>query len=180
MLVPISINTGIPITTLNDGTGYMFLFFGWGCAIWQPLALQVGLFTTAFASNANVLEYGKRPVYLFTVLGKSFIPHSFHCDDINLYVDKRPATLGLTMWGPYAKTNGQWIASKILQGFFGAPIESLCEISMTDIHFTHNRGSYMTLYAFFLAGSNYVAPVFAGFIADGQGWRWVLVTLSFT
>ncbi|KAH8654966.1 major facilitator superfamily domain-containing protein [Tricladium varicosporioides] len=136
VLVPISINTGIPIATLNDGTGYMFLFFGWGCAIWQPLALQ----------------YGKRPVYLFSVL----------------------ATLGLTMWGPYAKTNGQWIASKILQGFFGAPIESLCEISMADIHFTHNRGSYMTLYAFFLAGSNYIAPVFAGFIADGQGWRWVL------
>ena len=29
--------------------------------------------------------------------------------------------------------NGQWIANKILQGFFGAPIESLCEISVTDI-----------------------------------------------
>ncbi|KAF4633614.1 hypothetical protein G7Y89_g4506 [Cudoniella acicularis] len=136
VLVPISMNTGISVSTLNDGTGYMFLFFGWGCAFWQPLALQ----------------YGKRPVYLFSLL----------------------ATLGFTMWGPYAKTNGQWIASKILQGFFGAPIESLCEISMTDIHFTHNRGSYMTLYAFFLAGSNYVAPVLAGFIADGQGWRWVL------
>ncbi len=29
-----------------------FLFFGWGCLIWQPLALQ----------------YGKRPVYLFSML----------------------------------------------------------------------------------------------------------------
>ena len=37
------------------------------------------------------------------------------------------------VWVPYTKTNGQWIASKILQGFFGAPIESLCEISVTDI-----------------------------------------------
>lgn len=37
------------------------------------------------------------------------------------------------IWVPYTKTNGQWIASKLLQGFFGAPIESLCEISVADI-----------------------------------------------
>lgn len=39
----------------------------------------------------------------------------------------------IMIWVPYTKTNGQWIASKILQGFFGAPIESLCEISVTDL-----------------------------------------------
>jgi len=32
---------------------------------------------------------------------------------------------------------------------------------------------YMGLYAFFLAGSNYFAPVICGFIADNQGWKWV-------
>ena len=37
------------------------------------------------------------------------------------------------VWVPYTNTNGQWIASKLLQGFFGAPVESLCEISVTDI-----------------------------------------------
>ena len=96
------------------------------------------------------------------------------------------------IWVPYTNTNGQWIASKLLQGFFGAPIESLCEISMTDIvssvgrlssevalrpsqHFTHNRGSYIALYGFFLAGSSFLAPILAGFINDGQGWKWVLV-----
>ena len=121
---------------LNAGTGYMFLFFGWGCLVWQPLALQ----------------YGKRPVYLFSIL----------------------ATMGIMVWAPYTTTNGQWIANKILQGFFGAPIESLCEISVTDIYFTHERGSYMALYAFMLAGSNYFAPIIAGFINDGQGWQWVL------
>ena len=31
----------------------------------------------------------------------------------------------------------------------------------------------MGLYAFFLAGSNYFAPVICGFIADKQGWKWV-------
>ena len=36
-------------------------------------------------------------------------------------------------------------------------------------------GAYIGLYALLLAGSNYLAPVFAGFINDGQGWEWVLV-----
>ncbi len=136
VLEPISEATGLTLGDLNAGTGYMFLFFGWGCLIWQPLALQ----------------YGKRPVYLFSIL----------------------ATMAIQVWAPYTKTNGQWIANKILQGFFGAPIESLCEISVTDIYFTHERGRYIAVYALFLAGSNFFAPIIAGFIADGQGWQWVL------
>lgn len=31
----------------------------------------------------------------------------------------------------------------------------------------------MGLYAFFLAGSNYFAPVICGFINEYQGWKWV-------
>lgn len=31
----------------------------------------------------------------------------------------------------------------------------------------------MAFYAFFLAGSNYFAPVICGFINDYQGWKWV-------
>jgi hypothetical protein len=37
------------------------------------------------------------------------------------------------IWAPYTTSNGQWIANKLLQGFFGAPIESLCEISISDL-----------------------------------------------
>ncbi|KAG4430758.1 hypothetical protein IFR05_013759 [Cadophora sp. M221] len=136
VLVPMSMSTGLSFANLNAGTGYMFLFFGWGCVIWQPLALQ----------------YGKRPVYLFSIL----------------------ATLAIQMWSPYCKTSGQWYANKILQGLFGSPIESLCEISVADLYFTHERGKYMGLYALFLLSSNILAPIFSGFIYDGMGWKWVL------
>ncbi|KIX02991.1 uncharacterized protein Z518_06541 [Rhinocladiella mackenziei CBS 650.93] len=97
-------------------------------------------------------QYGKRPVYLISTLG----------------------TMAIMLWAPYTKSNGQWIANKMLQGFIGAPIESLCEISVSDVYFTHERGTYVGVYALFLAGSNFFAPVISGFINDGQGWEWVL------
>ncbi|KAH9826482.1 MFS general substrate transporter [Teratosphaeria destructans] len=136
VLTQIEEATTLTLSNLNAGTGYMFLAFGWGCVFWQPLALQ----------------YGKRPVYLISIL----------------------ATMAIQVWAPYTTSNGQWIANKVLQGFFGAPIESLCEISVTDIYFQHQRGTYIGLYALLLAGSNFFAPIIAGFIADGQGWEWVL------
>jgi MFS family permease len=58
-------------------------------------------------------------------------------------------------------------------GFFIAPIEALPEITVTDVFFTHQRGTWMGVYAFTLAGSNYFTPVICGFIAEYQGWQWV-------
>ncbi|GBE86769.1 hypothetical protein SCP_1000110 [Sparassis crispa] len=136
ILQPISDDTGIPLSTLNAGTGYMFLFLGWGALVNQPLALT----------------FGKRGIYLVSVIG----------------------SIAMCLWVPYVGSNGQWIASKIIQGFLCTPVESLCEVSITDVFFAHERGTYIGIYTLFLFGSNYVAPLISGFIFDGQGWHWVM------
>jgi hypothetical protein len=79
----------------------------------------------------------------------------------------------LTVISAYVKSNGEWIARCLVMGFFISPIEALPEISVTDVYFTHQRGTYMGIYSFTLAGSNYFAPVICGFIAERQGWQWV-------
>ncbi|CDK29495.1 unnamed protein product [Kuraishia capsulata CBS 1993] len=135
VLTPIIEHTNLTLSNLNDGTGVMFLFFGWGCMVWQPMAQQ----------------YGKRPVYIFSVF----------------------VTIFMMVWAPYTTSSGEWIASKLLQGFFGAPIESLGEITIADIWFEHERGRWMSVYAVSLFVSNFIAPLVAGFISDGQGWKWV-------
>lgn len=135
-------NVDISIAQLNAGTGYCFLFLGIGCFVFQPLAMQ----------------YGKRPVYLFSTLA---------CAMFNL-------------WQPFITTNNSWIASKILAGLVTSPIEALPEATISDMFFEHERATYMGIYACSLYGSNYMAPLVAGFINENSaslgvgGWRWVL------
>jgi hypothetical protein len=88
------------------------------------------------------------------------------------------ATAAIMVWHAYIKTNGDLIALKLLQGFVGAPVESLPEISLTDIYCQHERGTYIALYGLVLYSGIYFMTIIAGFIYDGQNWQWVLVSAS--
>ncbi|CAI6093089.1 unnamed protein product [Clonostachys chloroleuca] len=126
----------VTIGQLNLGTGLMFLFLGWGCLIWQPIAMT----------------YGRRGVYIASIL----------------------LAIAPTIWTPFSHGPGQWYAHRIILGIVASPVESLPEVSVPDLFFAHERGNYMAFYAFMLFGSNFLAPLFAGFINDAAGWHWVM------
>lgn len=63
ILTPIAEATNLTLDELNTGTGYMFLAFGWGCLVFQPIAQQ----------------YGKRPTYLFSLIATMVCTFELTC-----------------------------------------------------------------------------------------------------
>jgi MFS family permease len=97
------------------------------------------------------LTFGRRPILILSLLGCVAI------SEWTAWVDKYPA----------------WAAARCMYGFFVAPVEVLPEICIPDIFFAHERGGYIAWYMFVLCGSNFFAPLVAGFLNDAEGWHWV-------
>jgi len=91
---PLSEQTGLTLDQLNVGAGYSYFLIGLSTLILQPAALA----------------FGKRPVYLLTMV----------------------ASAAITIWIAYVKGNSQWIVIKLLLGFTGGPAFSLVEVSIAD------------------------------------------------
>ena len=112
------------------------------------LALGLGcLFWQALASN-----YGRRGVYVISSL----------------------LCVPIMVWTGYTTSAGSWLAHRVIIGFILAPIESLPEISIADLFFAHERGTWISIYVCMLFSSNFISPLMAGWMATAIGWRWTM------
>ncbi|CUM54898.1 unnamed protein product [Debaryomyces tyrocola] len=62
--------------------------------------------------------------------------------------------------------------SNLLNGFAAAPVDSLVEISTTDVFFQHERAEYLSWFVFALYAGSDLGPVACGFIIETMSWRW--------
>lgn len=136
VIADITRDTGISTTDLVQGNGVMFLFLGWACLFWQPIASA----------------YGRRGVYLLSTL----------------------FTVPIMVWTAYSSSAGEWYGHRVIIGIVCAPIEALPEISIADLFFAHERGTWMSVYVLVLFESNFIAPLIAGWFDDAYGWRWTM------
>lgn len=67
-------------------------------------------------------------------------------------------------------TNLQYLfANNALSGFAAAPVDSLVEISSTDVFFTHERASKLSWLIFALYAGSYIGPLVAAYLPN---WKW--------
>ncbi|KAH8675169.1 major facilitator superfamily domain-containing protein [Ilyonectria robusta] len=105
----------------------------------------------AFIVAACSRKWGKRPVFFFSSL---------------------LGTVG-SIIGSCVSTYDGILAARIVQGIATAAYESILVSAIGDIYFVHQRGLYMSVVQFILAGVSNVAAVVCGPITDNLGWRYL-------
>ncbi|KAM0754951.1 MFS general substrate transporter [Meredithblackwellia eburnea MCA 4105] len=81
---------------------------------------------------------------------------------------------GFTIWSAHPSGNGSWIAIRLLLGCVTAPVFSLCEVSIADVFFAHERALPMACYVLVLYVGALIAPLLGAYIFSGMGFRAVL------
>lgn len=77
--------------------------------------------------------------------------------------------------GGTSKSMNAYFAFKFFSSFGAAPVDSLVQVSATDIFFQHERGDKLAAFIFIIYAGSYLGPIVAGYLGeidDGIGWRW--------
>ncbi|KAK0384267.1 hypothetical protein NLU13_8355 [Sarocladium strictum] len=79
----------------------------------------------------------------------------------------------VSLWTAYVQSRGEFFVNRIILGIVASPQETLIEVIIGDIFFTHDRGFYMGAYSWSLWCGAFLAPVASGYVAQDLGWRWI-------
>ncbi|CAK9436340.1 uncharacterized protein LODBEIA_P08980 [Lodderomyces beijingensis] len=74
--------------------------------------------------------------------------------------------------GAFSKNIGYFLAFKVLAGISAAPVDTLVEITSTDLFFQHERTSAFSSLILALYAGSFLGPVATGYIAGTIGWKW--------
>lgn len=97
------------------------------------------------------LKYGRRPLYLFSTI----------------------CQFGLSIWSAKMRTVADLMLINILQCLVGSLAEVIVQMTIADVFFVHQRGRMNALYVWVWMLASYLGILVAGFVAKGQGWRWI-------
>ncbi|KAJ5100516.1 serine/threonine kinase 16 [Penicillium angulare] len=96
-------------------------------------------------------KFGRRPLYLLSTIFQ----------------------FALSIWSAKMKTVAELMLINAIQCIFGSLEEVIVQMTISDIFFVHERGTMNSIYFWCFKLTTSLGPLIAGFIASGQGWRWV-------
>ncbi|KIR53971.1 hypothetical protein I315_03594 [Cryptococcus gattii Ru294] len=140
-------------------------------SVFDPLSASTGL-------SLDQLNVGTGYLYLF--IGISTLisqPCSMAFGKKSTYLVSAFGAALVNLWTAFARGNGQWIASRLLLGFFISPSFTLVEVSVADVFFLHERSFPIGLYFVVLFMGVSLGPILSGYIYEGIGWKAIIVSL---
>lgn len=111
----------------------------------------VGLAMGCFLFIPYIYKFGRRPVYLFSTL----------------------IQFATTIWAAKATTPGQVLGFNIVSGLGGALSETVVQITIADLFFTHQRATMNGVFLLMEAIGSFLGPLAAGYVIISQGWQWI-------
>jgi MFS family permease len=97
------------------------------------------------------LKFGRRPLYIFSSL----------------------VQCGVSVWSAKLQNVADLLLVNLLCTGFGALAEVIVQMTIADMFFVHQRGTFNSIYIWLWQVTVSPGPFIAGYITVGQGWRWV-------
>ena len=103
-----------------------------------------------------VHKFGKRPVYLVA----------------------SALVVACAGWQACMKSIGEVYGSMFIQGLAVSVTETIIQMTVADLYFVHQRGTYNGIYMFVVDVGNFLILVPSGYITLNLGWRWVYIIVA--
>jgi MFS family permease len=131
----------------NEELGITYASMNTGAGV---LFLGIGYGTLVLSPAAWL--WGRRSTYLFCI------------------------TMGLigAIWMTKTESTSDSIWNQLFVGVSEACAEANVQLSLSDLFYEHQRGTFLGVYVLATSVGTYLGPLIAGFIADSNlGWRWI-------
>ncbi|KAI1749304.1 major facilitator superfamily domain-containing protein [Xylaria castorea] len=125
----------VDVSRVSLTTGLYMLGLGIGSVIFSPTAIL----------------WGKRPVYLFSVI---------------LFISS-------AVWCALSPSFTSLILARIFQGIAVSPVECLPSATIAEIFFLHERAFRIGIYTLLLLGGKNLVPLVSAAVINALDWRWV-------
>lgn len=138
-----------------------------------------GPWTTEFGWTYNQLNN----TYAISVAGLGLgcpilVPFSHKFGKRPVYLVASALVVATAAWQSSMHTIGEAYGSQFLQGLAVSVTETIIQMTVADLYFVHERGTFNGIYMFVVDIGNFIVLVPAGYITVNLGWRWVYIIVA--
>lgn len=121
--------------------------------------------------------------YAFSVAGLGLgcpllIPFAHKFGKRPIYILASAVVVACASWQSRVQSIGEVYVSMLIQGLAVSVTETIIQMTVADLYFVHQRGTFNGIYMFVVDVGNFLILVPSGYITVNLGWRWVYIIVA--